>query len=386
MIDYDKHAWCGLRLFVAIIGSVMPRTLFLAIASSGMTIVLAVHGYGVGQELMEEVFGHPYSFQVYAVFFSFLLVFRSSLAYGRYWEGITNVVQMHAKLGDACLQAIAFDENTPLDKPAGEKIAHFCAHLVHLVSLMSALAMQELNGDTNLDNLVQKQRKTITQQSDSWHLAAFIFPRMAHHKLQPVKYEVLHGFQEGETFALIGAKDRVGYVLTRVVRLLSQRIAQGGLAMPPPIVSRTFQEFSNGALGYSQALKIANVPFPFPYAQMIGYSKLVFTLTCPLVMAGFTNNVAMATILNFVTVVGFLALNEVADELEDPFGRDANDLPLVELHDVFNKVLEKLITTKLESYDDVNEIREKKLKHANAHINFVNAKDKAIGKGPKTSI
>ena len=39
----------------------------------------------------------------------------------------------------------------------------------------------------------------------------------------------------------------------------------------------------------------------------------------------------------------FVCLNEVAIELEDPFGNDANDLPLRSLHNSFNRSLEHLL-------------------------------------------
>ena len=35
-----------------------------------------------------------------------------------------------------------------------------------------------------------------------------------------------------------------------------------------PIVSRIYQELSDGMLGYNHARKFTEVPFPFPYAQV----------------------------------------------------------------------------------------------------------------------
>ena len=46
----------------------------------------------------------------------------------------------------------------------------------------------------------------------------------------------------------------------------------------------------------------------------------------------FVSEVACAMIFTFLAVFCFVSLNEVASELEDPFGTDANDLPLHRLH------------------------------------------------------
>ena len=74
------------------------------------------------------------------------------------------------------------------------------------------------------------------------------------------------------------------------VRLISVRCKEGGLNMPPPIVSRIYQELSNGSIGFHQAQKIARVPFPFPYAQLLAIMRLYFILTVPLAVVCFTND------------------------------------------------------------------------------------------------
>ena len=41
------------------------------------------------------------------------------------------------------------------------------------------------------------------------------------------------------------------------------------LMTPPPVLSRVYQELSNGMLGFNQSLKLADVPFPFIFAQIL---------------------------------------------------------------------------------------------------------------------
>ena len=39
--------------------------------------------------------------------------------------------------------------------------------------------------------------------------------------------------------------------------------------MTPPILTRTYQTLGWGMLAFNRAMKIAMVPFPFPFAQVL---------------------------------------------------------------------------------------------------------------------
>jgi len=57
-----------------------------------------------------------------------------------------------------------------------------------------------------------------------------------------------------------------------------------------------------------------------------------FNLTAPVVITCFTGHVAMSVISSIIVTSGFSALWLVANELEDPFGYDANDMPMIRYH------------------------------------------------------
>merc|ERR1719313_2499411 len=100
-----------------------------------------------------------------------------------------------------------------------------------------------------------------------------------------------------------------------------------------PIVSRVYQELSNGMLGYNQAYKIALVQFPFAFAQMLTIFLLAFVLACPIAIFVFTGGEFLTPALTLFTVLGFWGIHEIAVEVENPFGTDPNHLPLKPLHD-----------------------------------------------------
>jgi predicted membrane chloride channel (bestrophin family) len=87
----------------------------------------------------------------------------------------------------------------------------------------------------------------------------------------------------------------------------------------PPIISRLYQEISDGMVGYSQARKIAYIPFPFPHAQITALFILVVVALIPILMMTFVDNEAFGAVLNGLTVMCFAGLHEVSRELENPF-------------------------------------------------------------------
>merc|ERR1719392_125561 len=90
--------------------------------------------------------------------------------------------------------------------------------------------------------------------------------------------------------------------------------------IPPPIQSRIYQELSNGMLGFNQAMKIADVPFPFPYAQLLLVLLTLYVCIIPVYMVCFTQSAIGAPVLSFLLFEGIWGINETAKELENPFG------------------------------------------------------------------
>merc|ERR1712194_179766 len=83
-------------------------------------------------------------------------------------------------------------------------------------------------------------------------------------------------------------------------------------------------------------IKIATVPFPFPFAQVLSFALYAFYVLCPFIVLevmdepGETSleQISIPLLMNFLTCAGYAAVNEIAIELEEPFGFDANDYPV----------------------------------------------------------
>jgi len=128
-----------------------------------------------------------------------------------------------------------------------------------------------------------------------------------------------------------------------VQRITVEASDKGILPIPAPILSRVFQELSRGIVNLSNARKISELPFPFPYAQMITVSLIIHWIMMPVLMSILCHDWWWAGLLTFITVFSNWSINYVAQEIESPFGDDANDLPLVEIQMNFNRMLSTLI-------------------------------------------
>lgn len=81
------------------------------------------------------------------------------------------------------------------------------------------------------------------------------------------------------------------------------------------------------SLTHAQAVceRIKNTPLPFPYTLLLHRTIYLFCILLPFAMAeplGWLTPVFTA-----IVSYTFFGLDAIADELEDPFGRDENDLP-----------------------------------------------------------
>lgn len=142
--------------------------------------------------------------------------------------------------------------------------------------------------------------------------------------------------------------DRVSLIMGWIFRLIGHRRDAGGLWVPPPVLSRPYQNLNDGHLAFAMCKKIRDTPFPFPYAQLMSFLLVLFCLSFPFVAAWAVpaqdNWPWKARILSFLVCLSLFALNEVARELEVPFHVAHNDINIEELHDEFLSMLESLHT------------------------------------------
>lgn len=259
------------------------------------------------------------------------------------------------------LQLCSFDTMLRRDAEIPRRTA-LREELIHLVSLLHGLAMMKLRGDDDLGNLhTHIPGDAHDAEGDMHYSRRVAFPRpwkgplvrvvgstrelwtgchswlrkayfrldadtYDHHRRNPIR--VIGGLSDGEREALGGVDERVYLVMQWLVDVVVALGKAQAFEVEPPIVSRVYQELSDGMLGYNHARKIAEIPFPFPYAQTIAVLLVVHTVLVPVVVNMWVESYVASSLVTLIAVWSYFAINEVNRDLEDPYLFEPNDLPL----------------------------------------------------------
>jgi ion channel-forming bestrophin family protein len=113
-------------------------------------------------------------------------------------------------------------------------------------------------------------------------------------------------------------------LISRLHRAVHTDIAKGHLTPDARIALAPLLQTFDDVLGACE--RIRNTPIPFSYSSYVKQFVLVYALVMPFALAkDFGYGAVIASMLTFFATMG---LELLAEEVENPFGGDANDLPL----------------------------------------------------------
>merc|ERR1719329_319164 len=247
----------------------------------------------------------------------------------------------------------------------------FLQEAIHLISLLSAVALSTLRVDVDSENIESpliphtpgsslppvdpdkltediKREYTLVEINKVEKNMMFLLGasrsiknRTLYNAARPMR--VMGGVSDAEIQMLQDANGpmaKVALCELWLIEFLSREILDGSVgSVAQPILSRIHQYCSDGMLGYNQARKVAYVPFPFVHAQISALFTFVLLPLVPFLMLSYVDSVYIAALLNFFTILCFCGLHEVARELENPFTNEPNDIPLVTFQSQFNEAL-----------------------------------------------
>ncbi|RAK63958.1 bestrophin family protein [Hymenobacter edaphi] len=276
MIVYKSSDWWDAFRHLhksAIIRKLLRRVLLLGLYG----LAVAILGRGV----MDVKFTvDPQYFSLLGILLSLLLAFRTNTAYDRFWEGrrlwgqlVNNcrnlAVLLHARL------------------PATDQVNRF--HLAKLLSNFPMALDGHLRGGVRFEKLED---------------------------LGPDMMEALR--QSGHVPSLLAATLQEFYE-----ELLRQELIL-------PIHLLAIQRHHEVLLDVAGACeRIQKTPIPFSYSFFIKAFISVFLVVMPLVLLA-TYGYFMVPITMF-GAFALLGVEMIGDEIEDPFGKDSNDLPLTQM-------------------------------------------------------
>jgi len=329
MIEYTPgdSLW---RYFCRLHGSVVPQALTIAAPSLVLTVLLIIFEEQV-RDFREEIGLSPSNSSVIWAAVTAPLItlisFRTSQAWGRFWEGTSLLHAMRGEWFDSASCLVTFTVGSKPTKE--EEVMNFRHTLIRLMSLCHGSALDELKID----------------QTESYEVLDLL--GLDEDTLQLLCQSKVNGF------------NRVEVLLHLTQVLVTVSLKNGIIDVPPPVLSRVYQTLSRGFVNLLNAKKIKDTAFPFPHAQAIAVLLLTLAVLTPLVMTTLVNQTVLACFATFIPIFGLSCLNYTAGELEMPFGDDANDLPLTHFQQEMNSSLLMLMN---ECSDHVPALSKKAIK------------------------
>ncbi|MBW4634957.1 MAG: hypothetical protein KME30_24550 [Iphinoe sp. HA4291-MV1] len=283
-----------LQIALRVRGSVIPVILPRIFLFSGFGVVISIiHSYGFS---LPEQIGNVTTNIAFNLVLGLLLVFRTNTAYERYWEGrktwggiVVNSLNLGRKIQVAIL------ENEPIDR---EKKAAS-------LRLLSAFAIAtKLQLRQSLEN---KELKPFLTKSQYLQLKDV--------RNIPLKIAVW------------------------IEEYLKQQQVNNCLSMDELILmNNLLNKMVESLIGCERILK---TPMPLAYAIYLKRLLLIYFLIFPFYLV---KNLQWWTI-PIVALISFtlLGIEEIGNQLEDPFGFDLYDLPLDEICHTLVKNMEDLM-------------------------------------------
>merc|ERR1740121_2637225 len=280
MIQYSSGV-LGICFVFQVEGSVFPKAFVWGLPAAFTCFM--VHTY-LREHLMDfEGFDKMWS--GYTFVLGFLIVFRNSHGYARFWESATLIQQMRGEWMNAVSSVFAFCTQAEEKKSA---VKDFQNLMVRLMSMLHCQALQQV----------------CDLKDDSFEIID------------------INGLDRRSLEFLAKAEDRCEVILQWVQRAIVDAQASGVITIAPPILSRAFQELSRGMVNLNNVRKIKEIPFPFPFAQMIQVMLMIYTFVTPLLAAKVVLDLRLATAVSLVLPSAMWGVLYIAREIDQPFGSD----------------------------------------------------------------
>merc|ERR1712166_1265981 len=227
---------------------------------------------------------------------AFLIVFRSNVAHSRFWEGRGHMGSLYGTLRSMARKAITLIDGN--DDQAHALRSNICRMLP-----VMAVAIK--------NNLRHRSKGSIAAEET---------------KTQLYREEISEWLTRDEvTILLEKTENKPMRVIAWIGHAIIAASNAGRLAGGDPTFASFDGESSREIDSWMGMHKICFTPTPFPYIHALHWFMCIWLITLP---------VPLAPLIEWWTCIAvamlacaMYAIEEVAAEIEDPFGDDLNDLP-----------------------------------------------------------
>jgi putative membrane protein len=295
----EKPSW--LQVALQIKGSVVPAIFPRLSLCTGLGLIVSIIHY-YGYDLPQQIFASVISNVAYNLVLGLLMVFRTNTAYSRYWEGRQiwgNIIINSLNLGRKIRVLVA--ENEPI---------------------------------------VQESKAAAIKL-----LSAFSIATKLHLRRMPVNKELEALLTPSQYLQLKDAKNPPLKIALWIGDYLKQQQIQNRLTTFELVEMNA--KLDNMVEGFIGCDRILTTPIPPAYTIYLKRVLLIYCLILPLQLVANLNwwTAPIVAIISFI----LLGVEEIGNQIENPFGIEPNDLPVDEICHKLVKNLEDVITTDLAS-------------------------------------
>ncbi len=279
MVNYNPKVWFSLVFHAysrAVMRTLTPALIFIAFYTAGVCYILLDVLRFHESDFHTTISMHS----LLGIVLGLFLVFRTNSSYDRWWEGRKLWGSLVNNTRNASHKLNAF-----LDKGDTENRRWFALMIPNLVFSIK----EHLRGGVKLSELEATGDDFLENLRDVKHVP---------NRLSSMMY-------------------------TRVNDLYKNKTISGDQLF---ILDKELKEFSD-ILGACERIK--NTPIPYSYSMYIKQFIFIYVVTLPMAFVT-TSGYLTVPVVVLITFV-LLSVELIAEEIEDPFGRDINDLPTDEL-------------------------------------------------------
>jgi ion channel-forming bestrophin family protein len=286
------------RLTLKIKGSVIPAVFPKVLFCGGFGVLISVF-YGWGWIKAWPILGNV----VPSIVLGLLLVFRTNTAYDRFWEG----------------------------RKAWGTLVNTTRNLTRRIWIF----VEE-------EELSDRRHKT----EALYLILAFAIATKLHLRQEPLNAEVLELVGDRHSIALQEAPNRPLKIAFWIEDYLQQQYQLKHVDLYQVTTLNALLDKLVDSLGICE--RILKTPIPLAYAIHLKQLLLIYCLLLPLQLVGEISywTGPIVALISF-TLFG---IEEIGIEIENPFGRDRNDLPLDDICNTMRQNIAHLITLRPSAY------------------------------------
>ncbi|OLY84508.1 UPF0187 protein [Smittium mucronatum] len=241
---------------------------------------------------------------------SLLLVFRTNTAYDRFWEGRKLYSNIERSITEA-IRVFHVAIPTKTEHDVKDKIQAMKNAVAMSYSIKYYLLARPNYLNKRMAELLPPRLKILYDDSACEH--------SIDEKIPPASdFEMRHrGIFTNDSFNLPIA---LSFEITNYLQSIDKS------EISPVLFVVLFNLVSSIMDAFVGCIRIQTTPVPFAYSSHLHLVCAVYLMYIPFTLNGY--HIAVITVIQLITTFMLLGILSIAEEIENPFGCDKNDLPI----------------------------------------------------------